>query len=309
MAYNAPLASGTDLTHTFNVQSFRGWDLLRTNKYIKVASATVLSLEMISTLPDEVNLVWPTRISFAKALFLFNKYSPLLDQIVDFMNIFNFSGDVQLCVKRYNVISWFYFIGVLQSESILLSRTVALWGWNAYVLALLLGGGVAIVALCIYTVYQSNLYVQFPQEHVLRIMGCIPSNFDVWPALACVTIGETAVIVLTFGRWYQDRSATGRTNVMFPTMYRDGALAYLVVGAISLANVFVLMLAPPELTSCMEMPLRVAHSTLCTRVLLNLRQSAAKSPGNTTLGEQTRDPTLAWELATIKPQAPDNDRV
>ncbi|PIL27369.1 hypothetical protein GSI_10516 [Ganoderma sinense ZZ0214-1] len=147
MANIAP--DGINLTHTFIVQSSGGLNLLRTTKYIKLASATLLLLEMISTFPDEVSvnfplripstrsynrtrvdLVWPNKFGFAKATFLFNKYSPFLDEIVDFMNIFNFTGNVQLCVKRYNVLSWFYFTGVLQSEIILLSRTVAFWGWN-----------------------------------------------------------------------------------------------------------------------------------------------------------------------------------
>ena len=53
-------------------------------------------------------------------------------------------------------------------------------------------------------------------------------------------------------------------------------------------------------------PLRAIHSTLCTRVLLNLRQSAAGSPGLTSLGtEQANAPTLAWELASIA--FPEND--
>ncbi|KAM5534741.1 hypothetical protein V8D89_011605 [Ganoderma adspersum] len=298
MTSNSP--SGLDLTHTFNVQSVKGLYLLTANKYIKVASATFLFLEIIETLPDEVNLVWPTKFGFAKVLFLFNKYSPLVDQILDFTTIFDLTGDVQLCLKRYTAVSWIYFAGVLQSESILLSRTIALWGWNTYVLTLLGGGGFGIVILCIYAVYQSNLFVKFPQEDVMRLVGCIPDNFDAWPAVACVTIGETAVIALTFGRWYQDRSVMGGGNAMFPTMYRDGALAYLAVGVISVVNVIVLLTAPPEFVSCMEMPLRVIHSTLCTRVLLNLRRSAAGSPGLTTLGtEQANAPTLAWELASI----------
>ena len=45
-------------------------------------------------------------------------------------------------------------------------------------------------------------------------------------------------------------------------------------------------------------PLREVHSTLVTRVLLNLRQSAAMTSGYTGYGDQTRfTTTLGWELA------------
>ena len=45
-------------------------------------------------------------------------------------------------------------------------------------------------------------------------------------------------------------------------------------------------------------PLRVVHSTLVTRVLLNLRQSAAMTSDSTGYGDQTRfTTTLGWELA------------
>ncbi|PIL27387.1 hypothetical protein GSI_10535 [Ganoderma sinense ZZ0214-1] len=70
MAASAP--TNVDLTHTFMVYSSEGLYLLTANKYMKVASATLLFLEIISTLPDEVN------------------------QIVDFTTIFDFTGDLQV---------------------------------------------------------------------------------------------------------------------------------------------------------------------------------------------------------------------
>ena len=36
-------------------------------------------LEILSTLPDEVALVWPNKLDVMKIVFLANKYSPLLD--------------------------------------------------------------------------------------------------------------------------------------------------------------------------------------------------------------------------------------
>ncbi|TBU27402.1 hypothetical protein BD311DRAFT_665561 [Dichomitus squalens] len=236
----------------------------------------------------------------SKALYLFNKYSPIVDQALDQVTIFQTTTSLQLCLSHYKVISSFYFIGTICSEAILLARTIALWGWNKYVLALLAGGASAIGMVCVYAVYQSNLYVEFPAVNALRLIECVPSNLDAWPALACMVLGDTAIIVLTFVLWYRERRAvpSAAIGTLFPTIYRDCALAYLFIGTISVANLLVLMLAEPEFSSAMEMPLRVVHSTLVTRVLLNLRGSASKTSGDTSYREQTRVTTIGWELAT-----------
>ena len=39
-------------------------------------------LEIVSTLPDEVALVWPNKLDVMKIVFLINKYSPLLDATI-----------------------------------------------------------------------------------------------------------------------------------------------------------------------------------------------------------------------------------
>nr|VWP00773.1 Magnesium transport protein CorA [Ganoderma boninense] len=49
------------------------------NRYISFASMTYSMLEIVSTLPDEVELIWPAKRGVMKTIFLINKYSPLID--------------------------------------------------------------------------------------------------------------------------------------------------------------------------------------------------------------------------------------
>ncbi|KAI0701606.1 hypothetical protein C8Q76DRAFT_234919 [Earliella scabrosa] len=64
--------------------------------------------------------------------------------------------------------------------------------------------------------------------------------------------------------------------------------------AISIMNVVVMFTVPHELSSSMQLPLRVVHSALCTRVFLNLRKAAARTSG-VTLGDFTvRETSLAF---------------
>ena len=54
-------------------------------------------------------------------------------------------------------------------------------------------------------------------------------------------------------------------------------------------------------------PLRVAHSTLCTRVLLNLRKAAAMTAyGDISLGDFARSTNLAFETAPRQSQPQDD---
>ncbi|TBU37755.1 hypothetical protein BD309DRAFT_875788 [Dichomitus squalens] len=82
--------------NVYSVGGDSGLYLLRATKYVKVSSATLLVLEILSTLPDEVALVWPGRLSMSKALYLFNKYSPIVDQALDQVTIFQTTTSLQV---------------------------------------------------------------------------------------------------------------------------------------------------------------------------------------------------------------------
>ncbi|KAI0701637.1 hypothetical protein C8Q76DRAFT_802604 [Earliella scabrosa] len=66
-------------------------------------------------------------------------------------------------------------------------------------------------------------------------------------------------------------------SVLVQTLYRDGIHFYCIVLGFTIVNVLVMLFGPEGLTSVMQILLRVIHSALCTRVLLNLRKAATDS--------------------------------
>ncbi|TBU55108.1 hypothetical protein BD310DRAFT_979870 [Dichomitus squalens] len=82
--------------NVYGVGGYSDLYLLRASKYVKVSSGTLLLLEILSTLPDEAAFVWPGRMSISKALYLFNKYSPLVDQTLDIVTIFQTPANLQV---------------------------------------------------------------------------------------------------------------------------------------------------------------------------------------------------------------------
>ncbi|CDO69065.1 hypothetical protein BN946_scf184992.g14 [Trametes cinnabarina] len=138
---------------------------------------------------------------------------------------------------------------------------------------------------------------QYPNRMILQITGCVPSIDDrsSWILYMCILVSETVVVTLTVRKmWQMYSTRSAHRSLLVWTMYRDGSLYYVLLLAVSISNLCFMLLAPKAATSIMQMPLRVVHSTLCTRVLLNLRKVAARMSG-ITLDEFTRRSHIAFE--------------
>ncbi|KAI0746623.1 hypothetical protein C8Q80DRAFT_783400 [Daedaleopsis nitida] len=239
--------------------------ILRTTRliFVEVASLTFALLEILSTLPEEVKYVWPNKMSLMKLVFFVNKYSVLVDATLAVMSTL-YTKDPVLCEKQFQALAYAYVLGTLVSEAILATRTMAVWAFHPYIKLLVIGA-----------------YL----EDLVWVMGCEPGtqDRDAWPAYGCLMVGETGILVLTILKRWLDRDPAleaSSEGVLFHTMYRDGTFFYFIVLGISILNLLVMLFAPQEqLTPLMQMPLRVVHSALCTRVLLNLRKAAAAMSG------------------------------
>ncbi|KAI0765102.1 hypothetical protein C8Q74DRAFT_1370958 [Fomes fomentarius] len=187
---------------------------------------------------------------------------------------------------------------------------MALWGFNRFVVILLAGAAVEMIPLVLWVVYNTLAEVTYPTTEVLHITGCVPNtqDQDTWPAYLCMIFAETGIVVLTLLKQYMNPVGEGASrSVLFETMYRDGLFFYAIVLSISVVNVLMMLLAPPELSPAMQMPLRVIHSALCTRVLLNLRKAASASPEATLNGTLSKHTTIAFHHSASERVDSDDD--
>ncbi|TFK86390.1 hypothetical protein K466DRAFT_587261 [Polyporus arcularius HHB13444] len=217
-----------------------------------------------------------------KIVYFVNKYSVIVDAILAVTIVLWKSHDPLMCRTLYTVLAHVYLAGIIFSESILIARTMALWGYDRTVVFFLATGFLEIVACVLFTVHETAPWVAVPSYGALQSAGCgqTVQDADVWPAYAALMLGDTAIVMLTFLRRFLDPDFGGtRTSrcVLVRTMYRDGLFSYIVILVLSLTNLSVMIFAPRGLTPLIQMPLRVVHSALCTRVLLNLRRAAAES--------------------------------
>ncbi|KAM5534740.1 hypothetical protein V8D89_011604 [Ganoderma adspersum] len=249
--------------------------LLEFTRYTKVASATWLLLEIFYTLPDEIAFVWSTKLSLVNTVYVLNKYSTIGDTTLDLVLVFA-TYDSESCVSTWEVFAYWYMVGTLASEFVIIAMSFALWEFNKYAVWLVVCGGLELIGFAVVTIYETSESLHFPSSPD-PAMPCFPDDFSLWPGFLCVGIGETAIGALTFLRWYAERPVDlhGNGSSLFHTMYRDGVLFHVIVKAMSIGNIMAMFFAPSGLSSFLRMPLRVARSTLSTRVLLNLRRTAA----------------------------------
>ncbi|KAI1789440.1 hypothetical protein LXA43DRAFT_580255 [Ganoderma leucocontextum] len=269
--------------------------LLTVNEYIAVAAVTCSFLEAIATLPDEIALVWPTHWSSMKFLFLANKYMALGDALFEVMGyshiVYMSDG---MCSVIFKVYSYWYLTGTIFSEIILLTRTLALWGFNKYLTSFVLLAALQLIPEVYYAVYYWTSFLEFTSRR--STIGCFAGVYsqDAWPPFLVFVCVETFIVVFTLIKRFRDNKfSSSRDSRTLQTLYRDGTAFWMIALVFSIANFAVMFLAPVELSNCMHPPLRAVHSALCTRVFLNLRKAAAKEcPTNP---EFTMLTTLAFD--------------
>ncbi|KAM5541783.1 hypothetical protein V8D89_004512, partial [Ganoderma adspersum] len=242
-----------------------------------VASMTYSILEIVSTLPDEVEFIWPAKRGFMKTVFLINKYSPLIDFTL--VALGTVAREPEACRVSFNqALTYSYLLGTLVSEFIVIARTYALWGCNRRLVycALFIAG-----IMIPHAFYIAATTVKSGQE-ITRLIGCMPNihDWNAWPAYTYLICSETMVVILTVLKRYVDPEIVQGSfaSVLLPIMYRDGTCFWAVVLALSILNLLMMFFIPGGLSYSVQMPLRVVHSALCNRVLLNLRKAAACVP-------------------------------
>ncbi|PIL27812.1 hypothetical protein GSI_10966 [Ganoderma sinense ZZ0214-1] len=225
------------------------------------------------------------------------------------------SHDPHACGVRFQLLTYWFLVGTLFSELILIARTYALWGCNNLILYFTIFASALMIPHAFYIVYDMlrlNMTSFAENDPVVRAFGCMPAIDDSgsWPAFVYLICAELMVVLLTLLKRYLEPIAfadsSSYSSVLLYTMYRDGTWFWAIVLVFSVVNLLVMFLAPKELRFSMQQSLRTVHSALCTRVLLNLRKAAAIG-SNSRADEFTIMTTLALESLPMFAPSRDED--
>ncbi|OCH92267.1 hypothetical protein OBBRIDRAFT_467370 [Obba rivulosa] len=245
-------------------------------KYANVAALTVAVFEYCLTLEDEILLVWSSRWSFTKVLFLVNRYLSFTDVALAAKLSSGLSSNLKHCITEYHVAVYFYIIGLVTAEALLGIRTYAIWHCDRRILFVLLVmysgffvGGIVFLHFSIQT-------QTFASAMIMQYESCMASTSDQrsWLAYLFLMAAELVVIVLTLVQRYISASDLPELSPLAHILYRDGMLFYCAMLGMSSINLSLMLAGPAALSSMMQMPMKAIHSVLCSRMLLNIRKAS-----------------------------------
>jgi len=256
---------------------------LQAVKYVHAATITLLVHDAIISLGDESRLIWPTKWSILKVLYLMSRYAPFIDTILDVYDYLIPNPGLRACYITSSISCLGAVIGVATSELILFVRTWALFDRSTkllYGFAALWIGAVT-VALWSAGEFVKTLSFGFRPPPLERVVGCNTVNVNpvIFLAFVALLVIELTLVTLTLWKGVQ-LLRSGLTPFM-ASFYKTSIFFYIAIFPLTIGNVLVFLIAPPDLSDLLDTLMRVCHSILCCRILLHLRsvnvQSASSS--------------------------------
>ncbi|OCH92069.1 hypothetical protein OBBRIDRAFT_833770 [Obba rivulosa] len=227
---------------------------LELGKYASLSGLVAAVFDYCITVDQEISLMWTSRWSFMKVLFLANRYSPFIDCALGF-NISSALFDRIACSTKYKVLSHCAILGFIAAEGILMTRTYALWGCKKSLLVFFVVLSIGTYAPLIVLVERSlRSYVTYTSNPTTQYLTCVPlsaADSALWIPWLLLLIPETAVIALTVLHQYSSPGRSRRVH-LFGILYRDGLLAYCTMLGTILLNVIVKVAGSPATSAVVQ---------------------------------------------------------
>ncbi|KAI0061164.1 hypothetical protein BV25DRAFT_1827037 [Artomyces pyxidatus] len=256
------------------------------SQQVQVATLALFTYDWLILLGDEVTLVWPSRWTIPKVLFLLSRYLPFIDLSV---NLIHCLGITKLspaaCSFTFDFISWSMTLGMALSEVVMILRVHAIYERSKRVLYSLGSLWVILTGTAFFFIYLSTRSQKFLPSSGSTLYGCRPepsrfSNMTLMVSFASLLLMETVIVVLTLGNAYarwNSRYHSESLGLTFKTLYLDGILFFILLLSFGYLNIFFpLIHINQALEHVFIAPMRAFHGLFSCRMLINIRRIGAK---------------------------------
>jgi len=255
-------------------------------RYTTVSALALLAYDYCLTFDEEKRLVWPSRFSLPKIVFLLNRYLLFigLGGLVRILVVTPTTSSI--CKPAFLGFGSVTEFSYLIAEFILYMRAYAIWGGTRAMLVLL--------GMTLASVYGVGLVfvVRFLKSVTvvpiaLQPTGCIITFGDQidWAAFLVLIVSEIfALTLLLVKAWKLSHSA------IMKTIFRDGVVYFIFILVASIANVLILRFTSSDLCNFLLGTQAALHSVLCNRLLLHIR--GAYESMNVHVYSRTTAPTM-----------------
>ncbi|TDL28069.1 hypothetical protein BD410DRAFT_342236 [Rickenella mellea] len=221
------------------------------SKYITMVSFSILIWDYLITLESEIKLIWPARGSSSKVLFLINRYFAFFEPVLLMLVTITFhEPERYFCTRGLQVSTLLSAFGFMIAQVILKMRTWAIWERKRWVTVLLVSEFFIAVGIEVFVLERYVTGIHYVP--VFAVAGCsfTFSNRLIFINFILIMVSETIMVILLIIKAFQ-HFRVHRATLMV-AMYQDGLFHYSLILATSIANVFLMLLAPVRnyLKSC-----------------------------------------------------------
>ncbi|KAH8088966.1 hypothetical protein BXZ70DRAFT_1011474 [Cristinia sonorae] len=211
-----------------------------TVRYAELGASSIVVYEHLMTLDDEINLIWRSRWSIGKCLFLLNRYSVL--SVVIFNNFVLFSPNIT--DEALNGLTGKVQLGLSPSRLQSL-RVYAMYAGNTAVLILMastfLAGFITSTVLMITAMIKYKA-ISHPAPDILF---CLPVDLprDFYAFWIPILLSETVLCVLALWcgvqNYLQLRGVQRSAQSLIRILIRDSVIYFMVIFAVYLCNLII----------------------------------------------------------------------
>ncbi|KAJ7680641.1 hypothetical protein DFH06DRAFT_1163779 [Mycena polygramma] len=226
----------------------------------------VLLYDHLLSLGSEVALIWPTRWSSPKVLYLMIRYMVPCTMVVFTVQLAGLSPELKLSDSAF-----MGFGTIATSNFLILLRLWVIWDrnrslviWSLFLFILSQFGGLATTSYMIWRIHKTMYW-----NNEIKTCG-----FHSAPPVAVLWAPGTAFeVVLCAITWWNALTQPRTTNApLAAIMYRDGFLYFLFITGLRIINTILAATAPTGLIFVAMLPVWCAITTTTCRLMLALRQ-------------------------------------
>ncbi|KAF9449399.1 hypothetical protein P691DRAFT_774726 [Macrolepiota fuliginosa MF-IS2] len=246
---------------------------------LTLASAVIMILDWLLTLEMEVTLIWEAEWNLSKGLYMVSRYMPFIDVPIALTFGLNEGIGVERCKTLYTCIAWMFCIGEAIADLIFTLRTWVVWGKLRRVA---LGLAVCYIATWVVILVTVGLYLRtavYMPSPVPQLMGCIEQSPSVLMSvsyIAAMVYNAIMLVLILIPGVSAFKSGLPSSGLM-RVIYSDGVIYYVYIFVLSFLNFFVIFKLPKDYINLLLTLERVLQSVLSCRVILHIRQQAAKA--------------------------------
>ncbi|EJC98761.1 uncharacterized protein FOMMEDRAFT_161594 [Fomitiporia mediterranea MF3/22] len=261
------------------IDSIKG---LQISTHINIACFGLLIYDYLLTFEDERTLIWQSEWSFPKVVFLITRYFPVIDLSMTISYYFK-SLTPDECYRKYKAMGHLINAGICIAELIPIIRTWAIWERSRTITIVLfiwatINLGVDVVIITVH--FNAARLTPLPRG----VPGCLLDNdssllVGAWIILMVFEagiLGMTALKGIQLYREYENKQL--RNSALFKAFFTNGAIFYVYVFALSVANVIIITSFPRDYVGLLASVERVAHAVLMERLVITLCKAARPEP-------------------------------